>query len=66
MELKISNPDQIPWWLIFEMLEEIAYQYPDFIKIVPYKAQFEREGRVYELELKTEVDAIVTKATKER
>ena len=66
MELKISNPDQIPWWLIFEMLEEISYQYPDFTKIVPYQAQFGREGRVYELELKTEVDAIVTKATKKR
>ena len=66
MQLKISNPDQIPWWLIFEMLEEISYQYPDFSKIVPYQAQFGREGKVYELELKTEVDAIVTKATKER
>jgi len=66
MQLTISNPDQIPWWLIFEMLEEVAYQYPDFTKIVPYKAQFGREGRVYELELKTEVDAIVTKAAKER
>jgi len=66
MEIKISNPDQIPWWLIFEMLEEISYQYPDFTKIVPYQAQFGREGRVYELELKSEVDAIVTKATEER
>ena len=66
MEFNISNPDQIPWWLIFEMLEEIAYQYPDFTKVVPYKAQFEREGRVYELDLKDESNAIVTKATKER
>jgi len=66
MEITIANPDKIPWWLIFEMLEEISYQYPDFSKIVPYKAQFGREGRVYELELKTEVDAIVTKATKKR
>ena len=49
MEIKISNPDKIPWWLVFEMLEEVAYQYPDFTKIVPYKAQFGREGRVYEL-----------------
>ena len=47
MEIKISNPDQIPWWLVFEMLEEVAYQYPDFSKVVPYKAQFGREGRVY-------------------
>ena len=66
MEIKISNPDQIPWWLVFEMFEEVAYQYPDFSKVVPYKAQFGREGRVYELELKTEVDAIVTKAAKKR
>jgi hypothetical protein len=66
MEITIANPDKIPWWLIFEMLEEISYQYPDFSKIVPYKAQFGREGRVYELELKTEVDAIVTKAAKKR
>ena len=66
MEITITNPDKIPWWLIFEMLEEISYQYPDFTKIVPYVAQFGREGRIYELELKTEVDAIVTKATKER
>ena len=66
MEIKISNLDQIPWWLVFEMLEEVAYQYPDFSKVVPYKAQFGREGRVYELELKTEVDAIVTKAAKKR
>jgi hypothetical protein len=48
------------------MLEEVAYQYPDFTKIVPYKAQFGREGRVYELELKDESNAIVTKATKKR
>ena len=66
MEINISNPDKIPWWLVFEMLEEISYQYPDFTKIVPYQAQFGREGKVYELELKTEVDAIVTKATKKR
>ena len=66
MEFNISNPDQIPWWLIFEMLEEIGYQYPDFSKIVPYEAQFGREGKVYELELKDESNAIVTKATKER
>jgi hypothetical protein len=59
MEIKISNPDNIPWWLVFEMLEEVAYQYPDFSKVIPYKAQFGRE-------LKTEVDAIVTKATKKR
>ena len=66
MEFNIYNPDQIPWWLVFEMLEEISYQYADFSKIVPYKAQFGREGRVYELELKTESNAIVTKATEER
>ena len=65
MEIKISNLDQIPWWLVFEMLEEVAYQYPNFSKIVPYKAQFGREGRVYELELKTESNAIITKAAKE-
>jgi len=66
MLLTISNPDKIPWWLIFEMLEEIAYQYPDLTKIVPYKAEFVKEGRVYELELKDESNAIVTKATKKR
>ena len=66
MEINISNPDKIPWWLIFEMLEEVSYQYPDLTKIVPYRAQFGREGRVYELELKDESNAIVTKATKER
>jgi len=66
MEIKINNPDQIPWWLIFEMLIEVAYQYPDFSKVVPYKAQFKRQGRVYELELKDQSNAIVTKATKER
>ena len=48
------------------MLEEIAYQYPDFNKIVPYKAQFGRDGNVYELELKTESNAIITKAAKKR
>jgi len=48
------------------MLEEIAYQYPDFTKIVPYQAQFGRDGNVYELELKTESNAVVTKATKKR
>jgi len=63
MEITINNPDKIPWWLIFEMLEEIAYQYPDFNKIVPYKAQFGRDGNVYELELKTESNAVITKAT---
>jgi len=66
MEITINNPDKIPWWLIFEMLEEIAYQYPDFTKIVPYQAQFGRDGNVYELELKTESNAVVTKATKKR
>jgi len=65
MEITINNPDKIPWWLIFEMLEEIAYQYPDFTKIVPYKAQFGRDKNVYELELKTESNAVITKATKE-
>ena len=48
------------------MLEEVSYQYSDFRKIVPYKAQFGREGKVYELELKSESNAIVTKAAKER
>ena len=52
MQITIANPDKIPWWLIFEMLEEIAYQYPDFTKIVPYQAQFGRDVNVYELELK--------------
>ena len=65
MEITINNPDKIPWWLIFEMLEEIAYQYPDFTKIVPYKAQFGRDGNVYELELKTKSNAVITKAAKE-
>jgi len=66
MEIKISNPDKIPWWLVFDMLETVADKHPNFKKIAPYIAQFGREGRVYELELKDESNAIVTKATKKR
>ena len=66
MEIKISNPDQIPWWLVFNMLETVADKHPNFKKIAPYIAQFGRDGIYYELFIKDESNAIVTKATKER
>jgi len=66
MDILINNPDNIPWWLVFDIMETVADQHPDFKKIAPYKAKFGREGRVYELELKSESNAVITKAAKER
>lgn len=61
MDIYIFNPDNVPLWLVFEILETIAYKYPDFSKIEGYKAEFEKAGEIYELEIANKSNAIITK-----
>jgi len=66
MDIYIFNPDNVPLWLVFEILETISYKYPDFCKIEGYKADFEKAGEIYELEIANKSNAIITKKQTER